>query len=410
MANGNGLYELEIISQAPTRISLAGGGTNVSPYPEQFGGKVVNATISIFMLARLRLSRDPTVIIHANTRPQPMVYPRFKDMAFDGQLDFIKAAAQALYDGRGGFELFVYSSLPMRSGLGGSGAMCMAVLGAFNAVRHGRKLNHYDLAELAYEIETVQLGNASGRQDQYAAAFGGFNHFEFLGGNHVRANPVDIGRAGERILNQALLLFWLGERKASGGIIEDQRAAMKNGGSTLEAFHASKKRVPEMHEALRDVDVERIGGLLHLLWQQKKQFSKGISNPAIDAIYERLAEAGMIGGKIASAGGGGHIVACCPIEKRDSVLAAAADLKIRNVPFSFVQEGQISWQAPLRTVASARAEPPAGAAEREASLQPVLFLDRDGAMASEVNSLSSHSPMELVPGAAGQSEGSARPE
>ena len=251
MANGNGLYELEIISQAPTRISLAGGGTNVSPYPEQFGGEVVNATISIFMLARLRLSRDPTVIIHANTRPQPMVYPSFKDMAFDGQLDFIKAAAQAMYDGRGGFELFVYSSLPMRSGLGGSGAMCMAVLGAFNAVRHGRKLNHYDLAELAYEIETVQLGNASGRQDQYAAAFGGFNHFEFLGGNHVRARPVDIGRAGERILNQALLLFWLGERKASGGIIEDQRAAMKNGGSTLEAFHASKKRVAEMHEALQ---------------------------------------------------------------------------------------------------------------------------------------------------------------
>ena len=105
MANGNGLYEVEIISQAPTRISLAGGGTDVSPYPEQFGGEVVNATISIFMLARLRLSRDPTVIVHANTRPQPMVYPSFKDMTFDGQLDFIKAAAQAMYDGHGGFEL-----------------------------------------------------------------------------------------------------------------------------------------------------------------------------------------------------------------------------------------------------------------------------------------------------------------
>ena len=219
---------------------------------------------------------------------------------------------------------------------------------------------------------------------------------------------MDIGRAGERILNQALLLFWLGERKASGGLIEDQRAAMKNGGRTLEAFHASKKRVAKMHEALQEVDVERIGRLLHLLWQEKKQFSEGISNPAIDAVYERLIVAGMIGGKITGAGGGGHMVACCSIEKRDSVLEAAAELKIRNVPFSFVQEGQISWQAPLRTIASAPAEPPA-AAEHEASLQPAIFLARDEVMAGEVNSLSSRSPLELVPGAAGQSGGSGRP-
>ncbi len=401
MANGNGLYGLEITSQAPARISLAGGGTDVSPYPEQFGGEVVNATISIFMLARLRITRDPTVIIHANTRPQPMLYPSFKEMAFDGKLDFIKAAAQAMYDGAGGFELFVYSSLPMRSGLGGSGAMCVAVLGAFNAVRRGKKLNNYELAELAYEIETVQLGNASGRQDQYAAAFGGFNHFEFLGGNRVRNSPVDIARAGERMLNQALLLFWVGERKASGGIIEEQRQAMKTGGKRLEAFHASKKCVAEMREALQDVDVERIGGLLHLLWQQKKQFSKDVSNPAIDEIYERLREAGMIGGKITGAGGGGHMVACCSIEKRDSVLEAAAKLKIRHVPFSFVQEGQISWQAPIRTVACLpRAEPPAAVRELETSLRPALFLDRDGVMVREVKHLSSRSQMELIPGAA----------
>ncbi|MGD1000256.1 MAG: dehydrogenase [Candidatus Brocadiia bacterium] len=410
--NGNGLYEVEIISQAPTRISLAGGGTDVSPYPEQFGGEVVNATISVFMLARLRLSRDPTVIIHANTRPQPMVYPSFKDMAFDGQLDFIKAAAQAMYDGRGGFELFVYSSLPMRSGLGGSGAMCMAVLGAFNAARHGKKLNNYDLAELAYEIETVRLGNASGRQDQYAAAFGGFNHFEFLGGNKVRTRPLDIGRAGERILNQALLLFWLGERKASGGIIEDQRTAMKNGGRSLEAFHASKMRVAEMREALEDVDVERIGGLLHLLWQQKKQFSKDVSNPAIDAIYERLSEAGMTGGKITGAGGGGHMVACCSIEKRDSVLEAAAELKIRNVPFSFVQEGQISWQAPIRTITGpARTEPTSIPMEQQTALRPALLPECEGVLVREVNHTSSRSQRERIPEHAGrQGGGTVRPE
>jgi len=399
--NGNGLYGVEIISQAPARLSMAGGGTDVSPYPEQFGGEVVNATISIFMLARLRMTRDPSVIIRANTRPMPMVYPSFKEMAFDGQLDFVKAAAKAIYDGDDGFELFVYSSLPMRSGLGGSGAMCVAVLGAFNAVRHGSKLNNYDLAELAYKIETVHLGNASGRQDQYAAAFGGFNHFEFLGGNHVRTHPVEISRAGERMLNQALLLFWVGERKASGGIIEKQRQAMMTGGKSLDAFHVSRKCVAEMREALQEVDVERIGVLLHLLWQQKKRFSSDVSNPAIDAIYERLREAGMIGGKITGAGGGGHMVACCPIEKRDAVLEAAAELKIRHVPFAFVQEGQISWQAPLRMITRLeRAEPAPPRLEPETSLQPALFLDRDGVIVREINYLSSPSQMELIPGAA----------
>ena len=225
------IFEIEATSQAPARISLAGGGTDISPYPEQFGGEVVNATISIFMLARLRLHPDPRVIIHANTRPEPMIYESFDRMKFDGRLDFIKAAARTLYNLDHGFELYVYSSLPMRSGLGGSGAMCVAVLEAFNALANGHRLNHYKLAELAYEIETDQLQNASGRQDQYASAFGGFNHFEFLGGNHVRVSRIDIGRAEERILNQAMILLWIGERCASGRIIEDQTNGVRGGRS-----------------------------------------------------------------------------------------------------------------------------------------------------------------------------------
>ncbi len=344
------LFEMEITSQAPARIGLAGGGTDVSPYPEMHGGEVLNATVSIFMLARLRLHADKKVIIHANTRPEPMEYPSFAEMTFDGRLDFIKAAAKALYNRDHGFELYVYSSLPMRSGLGGSGAMCVAVLEAFNDTLNSRKLNSYQLAELAYEIETKQLGNASGRQDQYAAAFGGVNHFEFLGGNHVRVSRVDIGHAGERVLNQALVLLWLGDRKASGTIIEDQTQGVKNGGAVLEAMHATKEAVPAMHEALQNLDIHRIGTLLDQLWQMKKQFSREITNARIDDVYSRLKVAGMIGGKIAGAGGGGHMVACCQIEQRDAVIAAAEQLGIRHVPYSFVQGGVMSWRSPIRSI------------------------------------------------------------
>ncbi len=341
---------IEIICQAPARISFAGGGTDVSPYPETYGGEVLNATISVFMSARLRKRSDEKIIIHANTRPEPMVYPSFAEIKFDGRLDFIKAAAKAIYDGPQGFELYVYSSLPMRSGLGGSGAMCVAVLGAFNHIRYGKSLNNYELAELAYDIETRQLGNASGRQDQYAAVFGGFNHFEFLGGNHVRVSRMDIHGAAKRILNQALLLFWLGDRKPSGRIIEDQVNGIRNGTPALEAMHKTKEQVIEMHDAIQDLDINRIGKLLDQLWQEKKCFSSLVSNPTIDEAYRRLQQAGMIGGKITGAGGGGHLLACCDIQSRDVVLAVAEDIGLRAVPFTFVQEGMLSWQSPIRLI------------------------------------------------------------
>ncbi|MCJ7543625.1 MAG: GHMP kinase [Phycisphaerae bacterium] len=340
---------MEVVSQAPARISFAGGGTDISPYPETYGGEVFNATVSIFMSVRLRIRDDKKVLVHANTRPEPMEYESFDKLEFDGRLDFIKATAKAMYDGDHGFELYVYSSLPMRSGLGGSGAMCVAVLGAFNHIRK-KPLNNYELAELAYEIETVQLGNASGRQDQYAASFGGFNHFEFLGGNHVRVSRLDMHSAGNRMLNQALLLFWLGDRSASGHIIEDQIQGMKNDGLALKALHATKQHVSEMREAMQDLDIRRIGRLLDTLWQEKKRFSPLVTSEQIDAIYDGLRQAGMIGGKITGAGGGGHMLACCDIERRDAMLAAAEEMGVRHVPFSFVQEGVLSWQAPIRTI------------------------------------------------------------
>lgn len=343
----------EIVSQAPTRISLMGGGTDVCPYPELYGGSVLNATISVYMSARLRISQNEKIVIHTNTRAEPIFYPNIRAMEFDGQLDFIKAIVLSLYKGDRGFGLYIYSSLPMHSGLGGSGAMCVTVLGAFNTLSRN-SLNNYELAELAHKIETQDLGNASGRQDQYAAAFGGMNLFEFVGGDHVRVNRVELPGAGLRVLNQALILFWLDERKASGRIISDQAARVKKGGPALEAMHATKELVPEMLEALHSIDIGRIGKLLDRAWREKKRFSCYISNSRIDEVYGQLKKAGMIGGKITGAGGGGHLLACCDIEQRDKVLAAAEGLGLRSVPFSFVHDGVLSWQSRIRMVGSSQ--------------------------------------------------------
>ncbi len=340
----------EIVSQAPTRISLVGGGTDICPYPELYGGSVLNATISIYMSARLRIHQDEKIVIHANTRAEPISYPSLRKMEFDGQLDFIKAIIGSLYKAEEGFDLYIYSSLPMHSGLGGSGTMCVTVLGVFNHILGRNSLNNYELAELAHKIETKDLGNASGRQDQYAAAFGGMNHFEFVGSDNVRVNRVDLPGAGRRILNQALILLWLGERKASGAIIRDQADKIEKGGPALEAMHATKELVVDMREAVQSINILRIGELLDAAWEKKKCFSSHITTPQIDEIYSRLKKAGMIGGKITGAGGGGHLLACCDIEQRDMVLSVAEEMGLRNVPFSFVNEGVLSWQSKIRTV------------------------------------------------------------
>ncbi len=340
----------EILSQAPTRISFAGGGTDVSPYPEKFGGAALNATISIYMTAQLRLHEDPQVVIQANTRPEPMVYPSVEELEFDGQLDFIKAIVRRMYKRSTGFELFIHSCLPMQSGLGGSAAMCVAILGAFNHLLEASgQLDSSQLAELAFDIETNQLGNASGRQDQYASAFGGINLFKFAGDSDVAVKAVDFSRAGSRTLNHALVLFCLGARKPSGRIINDHVAGIREGGAQLEATHNTKKLIPEMLDALQAVDIHRIGELLDVLWQQKKCFSKFITNDRIDMVYSRLQKAGMIGGKVTGAGGGGHMLACCQINQRDQIIATAEELGIRPVPFTFVQEGVLSWESPIRT-------------------------------------------------------------
>jgi len=339
-------YAAEIHSQAPVRMSFAGGGTDVAPFPQRYGGMVVNATIGTFMGARLRLARDARVVIRANTRPEPIVYPSLKAMRFDGRLDFVKAIAKAMYHRDHGFELCLYSNVRMRSGLGGSGAMCVAVQGAFNHLLGDERLDAYNLAELAYTTETMVLRNASGRQDQYAAAFGGINQMVFEA-DRVQVKPIELDDGRLDRLSRSIVLLWLGERPAaSGGIIEEQTQGVEAGGRVLDAMHRTKARVAEMCDAIGDADVERIGGLLHDLWEQKKRFSSKISNPRIDAVYKAMRSAGMIGGKVTGAGGGGHMMACCDPGARGRLMAVARSLGVQPVPFKFVFEGLRTWQAP----------------------------------------------------------------
>ena len=326
----------------PCRISFAGGGTDVSPFPETYGGEVVNATISVQMRATLRLRTDRRAIIRTNRRPEALVYDDLRTWQFDGQLDFIKAITRKVHPCDIGFELSLQSAVPNRGGLGGSAAMAVAVLGAFNYFRLGRYYTPRELAETAHIIEVEDMGNPGGRQDQYAAALGGFNYMRFGGGANVDVRPLRLsaGSAGLNDLSGGMFLVSLGRRPLPSGAINGQVSKdMKDGNGTLAALQETKALVPQMVAALEQCDICQVGQLLDALWIIKKRFHPGVSNDRIDGIYDTLREAGMLGGKVTGAGGGGHMLVCFNREDRVRMIRTAADLGLPILPFVFTTDG-----------------------------------------------------------------------
>ena len=319
-------------ASAPCRISLAGGGTDVSPFVDERGGAVVSLSIDRFMSAELAFRDDGHVVIRSNIRPDSVIYESVAKMRTTARLGFVSAIAQEMYDGPKGFELALGAAVPSRSGLGGSGAMAVAVVSAFD-LACGRQLEGpKEIAEFAYRIETEVIGNATGRQDQYAAAFGGVNLVEFSPKGTVTPLPMGTGRDSLPRLREGLVLFWVGQRGHDSGKINGH---LPSSGPGLEALLRTKAMVPAMWEAVKQEDIQCIGNMLDSLWAEKKRFNASVSNERIDAIYTNLKAAGMLGGKITGAGGGGHMISCCRPEDRERMVASALGMGLKEVPFTF---------------------------------------------------------------------------
>ncbi len=336
-------------SKAPLRISFAGGGTDVSPYPEEKGGAVLNCTIDKFAYATLSV-RDGaagTTRVHSLDYNLSASYDRPEDLVYDGELDLVKAALKVLRpSGNGGsdaeLELFLHSDAPPGTGLGSSSTMCVALVGAF---QHYLKepWTDYEVAELAYRIEREELGIRGGRQDQYAAAFGGFNFMEFHGRSTV-VNPLRIHPDVLNELAYRLLLCYTGTSHYSNDIIERQQASYaQKRPDTVEALDATRRLAVAMKNELLRGRIDEMGRLLDEGWQLKKQFTEGISNPRIDAFYSAARAAGALGGKLVGAGGGGYILLFCDFERRANVAKAVAAAGGRVVDFALEPGGLRSW-------------------------------------------------------------------
>ncbi|MDI7275162.1 MAG: hypothetical protein QME94_04205 [Anaerolineae bacterium] len=269
------------------------------------------------------------------------------DLCRSGKHEIVRAVLKRM-NGRGyGLELNIFSGTRPRSGLGGSAALFVALLSLFSHIEREYRLDSYSLSELAWSLERDELGNLGGRQDQYASVFGGLNYLEFLKSGFVRVTRLALEPATLRHLENSLVLFWLGDRPRSGGVIEDQIKKIETG-ANIESLHLAKTLTEEMKLALLRGDVPAVGKLLEEGWQAKKGFSSMVSTPEIDAFHDRLMAAGMVGGKVTGAGGGGHFLAYVELENRQRVIETALAMGAEHVPFAFEPSGAVTWQMPRR--------------------------------------------------------------
>ena len=333
-------------ARAPLRISLCGGGTDVSPYPEEHGGMVLSATINQYAYASLRPRRDSRLTLASLDYDVVARYDHPRRLKLDGNLDLIKAVVRA-FKVRRGADLWVHSDAPPGSGLGSSSTLVVALIGVISKWL-GRTLSSYDVAELAYRIERVDIGLAGGRQDQYAAAFGGFNFIEFDADGTV-VNPLRIRTDVLNELEYRLLLCYMGQTRQSARIIERQTAAYRAGQSAVvEALHRLKRETLEMKKALLLGKVDALGELLHQAWESKKQLDEGISTSHVDRLYRLARKEGAIGGKMPGAGGGGYFLLLTRFDRKHRVAAVLEKHGGQVVPFQFERRGLVTWASGAR--------------------------------------------------------------
>jgi len=338
-----------IRSKSPLRIGFAGGGTDVSPYSEEFGGAILNATISLYSYATIEPTNDGKIVLHAIDRKERLEYDSRVELPIDGKLDLLKGIYNRVvrdYTQKPlSFRLSTYVDAPAGSGLGTSSSLVVAILNAF-AEWVNIPLGEYELAHLAYQIERKDLGQAGGKQDQYAAAFGGFNFMEFYSDDKVIVNPL---RIKENYLNEmqyCILLYYTGTSRLSSKIIEMQSGNVsQKKEKSIDAMHKLKEQSVMMKEAILRGNLNQIGEILNFGWQFKKQTADGISNPMIDEIYDAALKAGALGGKISGAGGGGFMFFYCPGFTRYAVIERLHQFGGEFRRYQFTKQGASVWLA-----------------------------------------------------------------
>ncbi len=336
-----------IRAKSPLRISFVGGGTDLPFYYEKHGGAVLSSTINRYAYVTLYPREDRDIRIRSLDLGHLTMYELDKGPVYDGVLDLAKAAIHRV-GVEHGIDVDVRSDAPPGSGLGGSSALTAAVLGAVTALT-GRTLSTYELAELNYTIERIDLKIAGGKQDQYATTFGGFNLIEFHS-DRIIVNPLRIDRDILNDLEAHVLLCYTGRVRPDMGLVTQLVDSFREGRQdTLDGLKRQYELVYEMKEALLMGQIEQMGNMFHEAYVNKKRAMPDVARgtPA-DALYEAAMQHGAIGGKLLGAGGGGYLLLYCETGRQQEVRRALEQLGGQFTDFAFDGWGLQVWRSSAR--------------------------------------------------------------
>jgi len=327
---------------------LAGGGTDVSPFSDEHGGFVLNATIDLYAQAILEPTEDGKVVFVAADRGETVTLDAISELPDIDPLRLHRGIYNRIVrEFNGGrpmsLRLTTFADAPAGSGLGTSSTMVVCIVQVFSEwLRLG--LGEYEIAHLAFEIERLELQLAGGKQDQYAAAFGGFNFIEFGTGDRVLVNPLRVKDWVINELEASTILYYTGQSRESARIIEHQIESSRDKASaSLAAMFELQKDALAMKEAILRGDLTSYGSILERSWRAKKKLAQSISTPEIDSVYDDAIAAGAVAGKISGAGGGGFFMFYVPAPRRMDVLRCLSGHNGEVMNFHFTDVGVQSW-------------------------------------------------------------------
>ena len=335
-------------SKAPLRIGLAGGGSDVSPYSDIYGGIILNATINLYAYCTIEETDDGLVTIESYDCECFERYPLSRHLEIDGKASLLKGSYNRVMQDYNiplrACKITTYNDAPAGSGLGTSSTMVVAILKAF-VEWHSLTLGDYEIARLGYEIERKDLNLSGGKQDQYAAAFGGFNYMEFLKDDMVIINPLKVKRWIVDELEASIVLYFTGRSRSSAAIIDEQKKNVASGNTmSIEAMHRIKQSAVDMKLAVLKGDMHEFARILGQAWEDKKKMAGAITNPMIEEAFAVATAAGALAGKVSGAGGGGFIMFFVEPTKKKAVLDALGKLDGYTVHFNFTDGGAHGWK------------------------------------------------------------------
>lgn len=335
-------------SRAPLRLGLAGGGTDLSPFSDEYGGVVLNCTIDRYAFTFLSPRSDGGLAFIAKDLGREEFFADPADVE-DAQLLLHRGVYSRIireFNGGRHLPITITTSVdtPMGSGLGTSSALVVSMVEAFRRLLD-LPLGKYDVAHLAYEIERVDLCLSGGKQDQYAAAFGGTNFIEFLADDRVIVNPLRLPESTLYELESSMVVAFSGQSRQSADIIDQQTKGMvAHRAKTLEAMLALKVDAVDMKSELLRGDIPAMAKVLERSWISKKATADSVSNARIEELYQIASANGALAGKVSGAGGGGFLMFIVPPEDRHDLVEALQRAGAEASPVKFTNNGCESWQ------------------------------------------------------------------